>query len=104
MVFILCIIEAMKVDKSKLKMTGMVAAIIAVVGITVIIANSQVGLTGGVSADVKDLATGNVTVMSKEDYDSVLVKLNEYSQEAGNRVAQDNLIAEVVNILKNVQK
>ena len=94
----------MKVDGSKLKTTGMVAAVIAVVGIIVIIGSSQVGLTGGVSADVKDLAAGNVTVMSRDSYDSALAKLNEYFRQAGNKTAQDNLVGEVVNILQEVQK
>ncbi|MBN2585458.1 hypothetical protein JXA59_02315 [Patescibacteria group bacterium] len=95
----------MKVDKSKLKVTGMLAAVIAVVGITVVIANSSVvDLTRGVSADLGDLATGSVTVMSTEDYDLVLDKLTEYFDIATDQTLQDNLVAEVVNILQDVQK
>jgi len=96
--------EAMKVDQGKLKVTGMVAAVIAVVGVTVIIANSSVSLTKGVSADLGDLAAGNVTVMSRESYDAAVAKLNEYFVQSGDKTAQDNLVAEVVNILKDVQK
>jgi hypothetical protein len=92
------------VDKSKLQVTGMVAAIIAVVGVTVIIANSSIDLTRGVSADLGDLATGAVTVMSRDDYDAAVTKLNDYFAKAGDKTAQDNLVAEVVNILQNVQK
>jgi len=94
----------MKVDKSKLKAAGMVAAVIAVVGVIVIVGNGQISLTKGVSADLGDLAVGKVTVMSQETYDTAVKKLNAYFAEAGNKTAQDTLITEVVNILKEVQR
>ena len=95
----------MKVDKSKLKATGMIAIVIAVVGVTFIIANSSVDLTKGVSADLGDLAgAGGVTVMSRADYDTALTKLTEYFREVGDQTTQDTLVTDVVKILTDVQK
>lgn len=98
--------DLMKVDKSKLKVTGMVAAVIAVVGITFIIGKSSITseLTKGVSADIGDIAAGEVVLIPTDDYNSVLAKLDEYFIRAGDEVTRDTLITEAVNILEGIQK
>lgn len=77
---------------------------IAVIGVTVIIANSEVGggLTRGVSADVKDLVTGAVVVMSQETYQDALARLNSYFDK--DQAAQDKIVADVVKMLRDVIK
>lgn len=93
-----------KVDRNKLKVSGMIAAVIAVVGVTFIIANSGIGGGGlaGVSADVQDLATGAVVVMSRETYQDALARLNSYFDK--DQAAQDKIVADVVKMLRDVVK
>lgn len=87
----------------KLKIAGMVAAIVVVVGITAMIATSK--LPGsGVSADIADVASGAVVVISQDTYNDILSELENYFEEGDDQTAQDNIIQDVVNTLEAVLK
>ena len=90
----------------KLKLSGMVVAVLVVVGVTAIIANSKFtgGLAGGVSADLGDLATGKVVVLSQETYDTALAKLTDYFGQQGSQSTQDKIVADVVKMLQDAVK
>ncbi|OGB74574.1 hypothetical protein A2V68_03185 [candidate division Kazan bacterium RBG_13_50_9] len=84
----------------KLKIAGMVAAVIVVVGVTTLIAKSN--FPGkGVSADLGDVAAGAVVVMGQETYDALLADLGQYFKET-DQSSQDNIIKDVVKRLEAV--
>lgn len=83
---------------NKLKIAGLLVAVIAVVGITALI--SQGTVFKGVSADIGDIATGEAKLIPKADYQAVLQQLNNYFL-TNDQTAQDNIIHDIVKILDN---
>lgn len=93
----------MSLDKTaKLKVSGMLAAVIIVIGVTVIISNSAITGSGGVSADVEDIATGRVIMMPQEIYHGIMADLNTYFKLRENQEEQDKLIQDIVDSLNGL--
>lgn len=63
---------------NRIKLAGLVAGVLVVVGIISLLTFTPAGvdITKGVSADIRDVATGNVKVISTEDYQQLLDNLN----------------------------
>lgn len=89
-------------NSSKLKVSGMLAAVIVVVGTIAIISNSTLYDSSGVSADVADLATGDAIIVPLSVHQEVIGDLNSYFELQDDKVAQDKIIQEVVNTLSEL--
>lgn len=87
--------------KTNLKIAGLLAVAVVVVGATIMIASSSLG--EGVSADLGDVAAGNVVVISQTDYQAVLDQLGNYFTTT-DKTTQDNIVSDVVKILQDTQK
>ena len=88
-------------NKTNLKIAGLLAVAVVVVGATIIIASSSLG--EGVSADLGDVAAGEVVLMPQDDYQMALEKLGDYFM-ATDKTTQDNIISDVVKILQDAKK
>lgn len=65
-----------------LKICGMVAGVVVVVGVIGLLTLTPAGrlrTIGGTSADIGDVATGNVVVISRADYQQMLDQLKGYA-------------------------
>jgi len=88
-------------NKSSLKIAGLLAVAVAVTGATLLISRGT--LPGGVSADLGDIAAGEVVVISQTDYQAALDQLGDYFTTA-DKTTQDNIVLDVVKILENAKK
>lgn len=88
--------------KSDLKIAGLLAVAVVVVGATIIISRISL-LDKGVSADLGDIAAGEVVVISQTDYQMALDQLGDYFTTA-DKSAQDNIVSDVVKILESAKK
>lgn len=86
--------------KSNLKIAGLLAVAVVAIGATVLVSNIA---PKGVSADIKDIAAGEVVLIPQDDYQMALEKLGDYFT-APDKTTQDNIISDVVKILQDVQK
>lgn len=69
-------------EAQQLKIAGMVAGVVVVIGVIGLLALTDAGrlrTIGGTSADVGDIATGKVVVISKADYQQMLDQLKSYA-------------------------
>ena len=81
----------------------MLAAVIVVVGTIAIISNSTLlSGSGGVSADVADLATGEAIIVPLSIHQEVIGDLNSYFELQDDQAAQDKIIENVINTLGNL--
>lgn len=86
----------------KLKLAGLVAGMIVVVGVIGILTFTPAkGLNtiGGTSADIGDIATGNVIVISTADYQQLLDKLIQSTQ--ADETTRLTIIQGVIHNLEN---
>jgi len=87
--------------KTNLKTAGLLAVAVVAIGATILISRVSVGR--GVSADLGDVVTGSVVVISQTDYQSALDQLGDYFTTA-DKSAQDNIVSDVVKILESAKK
>ena len=88
-----------------MKMAGMLAAAIVVVGGIVIVGNSSVGTTvTGTSASATDVAAGNILIVSTGEYDDILDRLNGYFEEGIDQATKDTIVQESIDHIKSLSE
>ena len=88
----------------QLKLAGLVAGAIVVVGVIGVLTFTPLGrlnTIGGTSADVGDVATGNVVVVAKDNYQEILAQLKSYAN--ADEATRSTIIQEVIHSLENWQ-
>lgn len=88
-----------------MKIAGMLAAAIIVVGGIVIVGNSSVGTSiTGTSASATDVATGNILIVSTESYDDILDKLGEYFADDIDQATKDRIVQDSLQLLQSLSE
>lgn len=91
-------------ETHQLKLAGLVAGAIIVVGVISVLTFTPAGRLNtirGTSADVGDVATGNVVVMAKDDYQKILTQLRDYAN--ADETTRSAIIQEVIHSLESWQ-
>jgi len=88
---------------SKLKLAGFIAGLIIVVGIVSLLTLTPAGrlkTIGGTSADVGDIASGQIILISRSQYQDLLDKLRSYAN--ADETTRSAIIQEAIHTLEGL--